>query len=156
MKEDFVKGLFEQCGIVVLGLMKISNQYWPDCDRYREIRDKNPWWIVQTKVGPIVFGHRKRVFEVDWNLSTVRLIVTEDEVTKSETLVHAYDLPHLAQYLTRLGEEIYRIVRAIEGRQHDIEQALAAYVKVCGNTGAVFSRESAKELYELATQALEK
>lgn len=99
----FIKMLHEK----PLSIKRLPNGYCGDGDGVDrsdrcEICAASPWWEVDFKnVGPITIGWRKRVIEINW-LSTGRKIsgVTDDEVTKSETMVHAYGYSRALEYLT--------------------------------------------------------
>jgi hypothetical protein len=60
------------------------------------------WYRATTHVGHILIGWRKRVIEIDWSATKVRRVITEDSVTKSEIMVHAYGYEKAAEYLTEL------------------------------------------------------
>jgi len=79
--------------------MKLQNQYWQGNDTTRYF---HPWWFVKTAFGWIEIGWRKRVISIDWRHTTVRKVVTEDDVTKSETMVHAYSPAKVVEYLAAL------------------------------------------------------
>lgn len=99
--EKKVRALFELADLTVTSLWRLENQYWPEA--YVQLRINNPWWLVETKeVGLIEIGPRKSVYEARWDKSKVRAIVTEDQVTKSETLVHSYGLDKMGEYLRSL------------------------------------------------------
>lgn len=102
MKLEEVKGLFALAGIEVLNQWELTNQYWPEA--YKDLRADNPWWLVKTKFGLVKAGMRKRVLVIDWKDTKIRRIVTEDEVTKDQTMVHAYNKPDAVRYLQGLKE----------------------------------------------------
>lgn len=104
MKEEVVKAYFTIAGIEVKDLHQLANKYWPDCEGYEKIRRENPWWLVETKYGLIEIGHRKRVFAVDWNSTSIRKIITADDVTKNTSMVHAWTEGKLLEYLIALGK----------------------------------------------------
>lgn len=60
----------------------------------------DPWYLVMTKWGPIHIGWRKRVLAIDWTGTQVRTIVTTEDVTKDETMVHAWSLGKAVDYLS--------------------------------------------------------
>lgn len=99
MNQQEVYAAFTLAGFKDCGYEKIRNAYWPSHEDYDRVRDQNPWWIVTTELGDIRLGWRKRVIEVDWVNTNRRGIVTEDDVTKGTSLVHAYSLSKLVQYL---------------------------------------------------------
>jgi hypothetical protein len=83
-------------GIPIIGeLRELPNQYWkePGC---------HPWWFVRTHPGWIEIGWRKRVISIDWSDTPIRGIVTQDDLTKSQIMVHAYSMEKALEYLTTL------------------------------------------------------
>lgn len=67
------------------------------CCRHR------PWFVVTTKVGRIVIGWRKRVIEINWEQSVVKLQAMElfpnEDVTRYLRTVHAWSLTDARRYL---------------------------------------------------------
>lgn len=104
MKQEHARALFEMAGFEVKSLHQLSNGYWPDVPDYAEVRRLRPWWLAITQHGPIVIGWRKRVINIDWSDTPLRHTVTEDDVTKSETMVHAYSYPKAMEYLWNLTQ----------------------------------------------------
>ncbi len=51
----------------------------------------------------ILKSWRKRVISINWEATTIRTIVTDDEVTKGEDHVHAYGTLKAVEYLTTLN-----------------------------------------------------
>jgi hypothetical protein len=107
MTENEAKSLLTIAGFHVGRTWELPNGYWPRNEHYAQIRADNPWWLVQTEIGPIQIGWRKRVISIDWGACSfghmpVRGIVTEDDVTKEDTLVHAYTMAKAVEYLTAL------------------------------------------------------
>jgi hypothetical protein len=102
MSEDEVRSTFTLAGIEVLNLWKTDNQY--QGVSYRTNPDIPPWWLVQTPVGMMILGWRSRVIEMDWENTPIRINqehpLTKDDVTKTETYIHAYGLPKAVEYLT--------------------------------------------------------
>lgn len=98
---DFFEKAFKVAGIEVLNYWQIPNEYWPDS--YIDVSSKNPWWLVQTPIGMITIGWRKRVINIDWANTPLRTIITLDEVTKSETMVHAWSEEKMIEYLKTFG-----------------------------------------------------
>jgi len=100
MNEEQAKALFLLAGFKVSRLHRLENKYWPEA--YVEERRGSPWWLAITEFGPIEIGWRKRVISIDWSDTPVRQEVTKDEVTKSDTLVHAWSYVKALEYLTAL------------------------------------------------------
>ncbi|MCA8938234.1 MAG: hypothetical protein KDB07_00370 [Planctomycetes bacterium] len=51
-------------------------------------------------------GWRKRVVEIDWSDTPVRRLVGKDDVTKTETLIHAWSVGKVVEYLSELASEL--------------------------------------------------
>lgn len=102
MNEEKVKALFLLAGIEVLKLWKLENKYWPSA--YTDMIMANPWWLVRTPFGLIEIGDRKRVTNIDWSDTDIRVIVTENDVTKNDTMVHAYSDEKIIEYLKALNK----------------------------------------------------
>ena len=64
-----------------------------------------PWFLVTTKIGVIKIGWRKRVINIDWSETEVRKIISDDDVTKDETMIHAWAYEKAAEYLGVLLNE---------------------------------------------------
>lgn len=100
MDFEHAKALFLLAGIEARKFHQLANKYWPDADGYAEVRRENPWWLVETPYGLVEIGWRKRVISIDWNDTPVREIVTEDDVTKDATMVHAWSYAKAVEYLS--------------------------------------------------------
>ena len=115
--EQKMRALFTLAGIEILSVWRLPNGYWPevlpddwsdqrqvsDFLRYAEIRASSPWWLVKTHAGLVKIGWRKRVINIDWSDTAIRAIITEDDVTKTETLVHAWSDLKAVEYLQKLA-----------------------------------------------------
>jgi hypothetical protein len=110
MPEKYLRALFLLAGIEVQGLFELANGYWPDQPDYAELRRENPWWLVKTNFGMVRIGWRKRVINIDWEDTPVRAIVTTDDVTKDETMVHAYGYAKAVSHLQAWHREASRTV----------------------------------------------
>lgn len=95
-----ITSIFNLAELPLIQKWELANQYWPDSPRYDYARE--PWWLLQTEIGLIRFGRRKRVYEIDWSACKVRGIVTADDVTKEPTLVHAWTIEKAIEYLREL------------------------------------------------------
>lgn len=102
---DKFRALFLLAYIPIIREYELPNGYWPEHDDYLKIRAENPWLLVITEIGPIKLGWRKRVISISWEDCEVRSIVTEDDVTKSETGVHAYSYLKALEYLIALKQQ---------------------------------------------------
>lgn len=100
MKLEEVKALFLLAEINATHFDEIANCYWPEA--YVEMRQKYPWWLVTTDFGVIKLGWRKRVISIHWDRTQVRQVITLDDVTKDETMVHAWTYSKAVEYLATL------------------------------------------------------
>jgi hypothetical protein len=100
MKREHAIALFEMAGFEVKSVHELPNGYWPEA--YTELRRNNPWWLIETQIGLVKIGWRKRVINIDWSATAYRIVVTEDDVTKDETMVHAYGYAAALKNLTNL------------------------------------------------------
>lgn len=79
----------------------IPNEYDSDDDLYY-----GPWLLVETPLGRIRMGWRKRVISIDWKESTLRRldvgkIFADEDVTKWETGIHAWSEDKAVEYLRK-------------------------------------------------------
>lgn len=104
MKCDEARSLFTLAGFDVLRIKPLPDGYGysPDDERYFETVPRQAWWFVKTPFGWIEIGWRKRVINIDWQDTPYRGVVTEDQVTKDDEMVHAYSLADAVTYLTTL------------------------------------------------------
>lgn len=116
MNEEKMRALFLLSGFEISSVYELANEYWPVCEEYSDIRRKSPWWLVNTEFGLIKLGWRKRVIEIDWKDTPYRSgiskfnddrdkfipVLTKDEVTKTETYVHAWSYGKAVDYLSTL------------------------------------------------------
>ena len=106
MTQDELKAHLTLAGITALKIYELANQYWPVHPAYWKIRAESPWWLVKTQAGLLVVGARKRVVVLDWSDTAIRKIITADDTTKEETLVHALTPVKFQEYLNALAVEI--------------------------------------------------
>lgn len=88
--------LFKMAGFSVVHCKEITNQYRSSYD--------DPWLLIQTEYGVIIIGNRKRVINIDWTFCPFRGVITEDEVTKNDNLIHAWSYEDALKYLTNLNK----------------------------------------------------
>ncbi len=97
LTKEHLLAMFTLAKIPISKTWQIKNQYWND-------PTYNPWWLVRTPKGLIEIGWRKNVMSINWEDTPVRAIITEDQVTKEESLVHAWSVQDAIRYLTELGK----------------------------------------------------
>lgn len=73
---------------------------WMSDYRWRHDR---PAWLVKTRYGLMEIGWRKRVIQIDWRDTNLRRVVTADDVTKTDTCVHAWSVEKAVEYLRVLA-----------------------------------------------------
>lgn len=108
MTKEQMQALFLLAGINILAYWELPNNYWPDS--YVELRKNSPWWLVKTTKGMVRIGWRKRVISIHWEDTDIRQVITEDDVTKDETMVHAWSYLKALEYLTKLAVAINKPV----------------------------------------------
>lgn len=118
MERKQLDALLLLSGLEYTQAYQIANNYWPDCEAYSDLRRKYPWWLVLTDLGPVMIGWRKRVISISWEDTPVRVIVTDKDVTKSETMVHAWNYGDAVSNLTTLK-------RAFDKHKDSINEAAA-------------------------------
>lgn len=91
MTEEQVRAIFLLAGIEIKSLYKTENGYITD--------SAHPWWLVKTSAGLIHIGWRKRVISIDWADTPVRQVLSSDDVTKSESMIHAHGYASAVGYL---------------------------------------------------------
>lgn len=98
MTQDEARSIFTLAGFSIERMVELPDGY----DRERG----QPWWFVKTPFGWIEIGWRKRVIQIDWQETSARLEVTTDDVTKHQSLVHAWTIPDAIRYLTTLRQAL--------------------------------------------------
>jgi hypothetical protein len=101
MSETRLRAIFELAGIPILRLWTLIDGYGysPDDPRYFETPPRQVWWLVKTPLGLIEVGWRKRVIQIDWSETNIRCDVTSDDVTKHDSMVHAWSEEKAIEYL---------------------------------------------------------
>lgn len=97
MKKKF-EAIFELAGIDVSQWYAIKNRYWPEHHDYDKVR--SDWYLAKTKWGLVEIGWRKRVISIDWEDAPLREVITQDDVTKNEHMVHAWNYAKAVEYMT--------------------------------------------------------
>lgn len=109
LEKDKVKSLFILANFEVKHEHQLQNQYWPVVPNYYDLIMDNPWWLLMTQYGYIKIGTRKRVIEIDWTETAYRGIITDDNVTKTDTYVLAWTIDDCLKYLTMLNKQLASI-----------------------------------------------
>lgn len=120
MSPDHLKALLLLSGIGYTKTHEIKNKYWPDA--YPDMIAKYPWWLVQTPLGMIEIGWRKRVISINWSDTGWKDPhyvpnaepkyrgryegITKDDTTKDATFVHAWSYADAVKYLTTLRHQL--------------------------------------------------
>ena len=93
LTREAVKAMFTLAGIPVLNVKPLPDGYGytPDDPRYFETVPRQAWWFVKTPVGWVEIGWRKRVISIDWSDTPIRQLLGSADVTRSETMIHAWN-----------------------------------------------------------------
>ncbi len=104
MNTKKVTALFTVAGFDVLVIKYLVDgySYGPEDPRFFGLYPRTVWYFVKTEIGWIEFGLRKRVLSIDWSDTAIRKIITEDNVTKDDYLVHAWSEEDAIKYLKAL------------------------------------------------------
>ncbi len=108
MTREEAKSLFTLAGIPVLNIKPLIDgyNYGPEDSRFYKTLPEKVWWFVKTAAGWVEIGWRRRVISINWSDTPVRKIVTEDNVTKDEEGVHAWDIATALKYLSVIAPEL--------------------------------------------------
>jgi hypothetical protein len=104
--KEAVKNFFQLAGFTPHEIIEVPNRYWPRCEDYLKLRDSMPWWLVETEYGRITIGPRKRVISIEWKDTKHPVIVTTDDTTKEDYLVHAWETVKCLEYLINLRKSL--------------------------------------------------
>jgi hypothetical protein len=102
--EEEARALMLLTGFKVHKVHVLANKYWPVCEEYADLRSRSPWFLLKTQYGLIQLGWRKRVLVIDWS-DIVHLdgtTITDDDTTKTSTMIHAWSYYKAVQYLQSL------------------------------------------------------
>jgi hypothetical protein len=103
-EEKSFREIFSSAGFTIAVLHHLPNGYCP-CERCA------PWFRVETEVGAITLGWRKRVINIDWSeidptgKKIPSLFVAED-VTKGQASIHAWSRDKAIEYLSKIREAV--------------------------------------------------
>jgi len=108
MNTKQIESIFSLAGIDILKIEYLIDGYGypPDDPRFKEKPPRCCWYFVKTIKGWIKIGERKRVIAIDWSDTDIQVLVTDDDVTKGLSLVHAWTITDTIKYLTALGKKI--------------------------------------------------
>lgn len=100
------RSIFQRAGLPAIYMEQLPNGY---CDKSCCIHE--PWWRVTSRLGPITIGWRKRVINIDWSNSAVpkncvKELFADEDVTKAETMIHAWSEEKAVDYLRRLATQV--------------------------------------------------
>lgn len=100
--------IFQDAKIKVSDMVAIPSGYHSD-DLYF-----GPWFVAETEKGKIVIGWRKRVIHIDWSDSTLpygSIFFRDEDVTKGNTMIHAWCADDAVRYLRMLwgntGDDLF-------------------------------------------------
>lgn len=91
-------------GVKYSAIWDTSNLYWKGDNSIR-----GPWWLINTAHGVIRVGWRKRVVEIDWTQTGLKInLRVTDQVTQTESMIHAWCYGDVVRYLGLLWCELER------------------------------------------------
>ena len=115
--KDDAEALFRLAGFEVFTSWELVNQYWPTSEAPWPT---GSWWLVQTDIGLIRVGWRKRVLEIDWTNTGFDADVTTDKVTKEPRIVHAWSNAKAVEYLTELRTLAFAAAKELAKELEDV------------------------------------
>ena len=107
--EAQVLSLFELAGFSVNRIHKLINEYHGESMTSVPYALAAPWFLVQTTLGDIKIGPRKRVFNIEWHTTELREEITEDDTTKGDIYVHARTVAKISEYLDTLQTKLAQL-----------------------------------------------
>lgn len=106
--------LFAMANIEIISIKRLRNKYHPDTHAYRDAIKSSPWWLVEIDIGVIEIGWRSSVIHIDWlhtGKKFDRHAVTTEDVTKSDTMIHAWGYAKAIEYLRRIQQLHYPVTK---------------------------------------------
>lgn len=95
--------LFHEAGFDTIHVKVIDNQYSKDPFYYAR-----PWLLVTTKKGVFKIGWRKRVINLDWSESDIKIFSEDlfrgENTTKGDRSIHCWSEEKAIEYLGKLKE----------------------------------------------------
>ena len=82
-----------------------SHIYVKEIENGYSKRNIEPWYVVTTSKGPITIGWRKRVIQIDWSKSNIKvgsIHFPSEDVTKGDYFIHAWGYEKAKEYITLL------------------------------------------------------
>lgn len=103
-EEAYFRDVFAQAGFMFSVMHHLPNGYSPRVEGA-------PWFRVETEIGPITIGWRKRVISIDWSETThtgkdILSLFQAESVTKEKTYIHAEGREKAIEYLSKLRVEL--------------------------------------------------
>lgn len=81
---------------------EIPNGYWGNAYWARHL----PWFEITTYKGIITIGWRKRVINIDWSKSDIKIeskeLFPDENVTKFDQTIHAHNLSKAKEYIDKI------------------------------------------------------
>jgi hypothetical protein len=101
MQKAEAEALFTLANIKVMKMEETLNQSLPR--NFTEDQKRNPWWRADTLRGFVTVGYSDSFVIIFWNDTTIRQIVTQNAVDKSDYYVVARTLAKAVEYLSTLS-----------------------------------------------------
>ncbi len=108
MKKEEAQSIFVLAKIIVMDIRPLPDGYGypPTDERYFSTLPEKVWWFVKTPSGWVEIGWRKRVISINWSDTNIKKIVTQDDVTKNDWIVHAWSVEKAIEYLSVIADEL--------------------------------------------------
>lgn len=92
--------IYKNAGVETIYIEELPNGYTKD--------PYTPWFRITTKIGHVVIGWRRFVMHIDWKDTVIKITgdgLSNDNVTKSDTFIHAHGVAKATEYIKRLHDE---------------------------------------------------
>ena len=104
-EEEKFRDIFKKAGFTHAVLHHLPNQYCP-CEKCA------PWFRVDTEIGTITIGWRKRVINIDWEAVPrkgidILPLFKGEQTTKEETYIHAWGVEKSVEYLSKIRAALF-------------------------------------------------
>lgn len=104
MEETFFRDVFAKAGFMFSIMHHLPNGYTNE-------KSSPPWFKVETEIGCITIGQRKRVISIEWGETfhsekEILSMFQSENVTKSDTLIHAWGKEKAIEYLSKIREAL--------------------------------------------------
>lgn len=117
--DDYLKSYANRPGMDLLSMVRMAGFELKEVrqipnERLLSMSQERPWFIIKTQFDCVlVLGWRKSVINIEWQFSPFRGVITTDDVTKDEKMVHAWSYAKGIEYLTQLRREFENLNKKV-------------------------------------------